>query len=98
MKSGGRISIISSLYRVRSQTWRKCLAHPWTKVAKVPAAAVLFATCAAMSGCHGGTQAAEADQGPVPEVTVVKVQRGAIADDLLVSGNIARLPHRAATH
>ena len=72
------------------------MAHRWTKVAKAAAAAALLGTCAAVSGCHGGTQAAEADQGPVPEVTVVKVQRGAIADDLLVSGNLASMPNRDA--
>ena len=39
----------------------------------------------------------EAKKGePVPDVTVAKVVRGVIADNLIVNGNLAALPNRDA--
>jgi cobalt-zinc-cadmium efflux system membrane fusion protein len=50
----------------------------------------------ALAGCGKHGNAEESSSPPVPEVTVAKVVRGPIADNLLVSGNLAALPNRDA--
>lgn len=52
----------------------------------------------ALGGCgkHGGGEDDEKAGTPEPEVTVAKVTREKIAQDLIVSGNLAALPNRDA--
>jgi RND family efflux transporter MFP subunit len=54
--------------------------------------ALSFAAC----GKHGDAADEEKKAEPVPEVTVAKVVRGLIADNLIVNGNLAALPNRDA--
>src|SRR5437899_3216461 len=96
MKSAEHIWTTCSPYKVHLRAWRKCLAHLWTKATKAGMAVIMVAGCAAAVGCHAHTQASGTDQGPVVEVTVTKVQRGFITDDVLVSGNLASMPNRDA--
>ena len=56
------------------------------------ASALFFAGC----GKHGDSED-EAKKGePVPDVTVAKVERAVIADNLIINGNLAALPNRDA--
>jgi RND family efflux transporter MFP subunit len=51
-----------------------------------------------LSGCgkHGGDDDESNTATPVPDVTVAKVERAAITQNLIVSGNLAALPNRDA--
>src|SRR5690349_12582734 len=46
------------------------------------------------TGC--GHAKSDAEQQPVPEVTVTKVRRGVVAENVLVSGNLVSLPNKDA--
>lgn len=54
--------------------------------------ALTFAAC----GKHGASDDEEKKGEPVPDVTVAKVVRAVIADNLIVNGNLAALPNRDA--
>jgi len=62
----------------------------------VAALAVLCGATLAVLGCGKGSDKAAEDAGPVPEVTLTKVKRTAISQELLVSGNLAALPNQDA--
>ena len=51
-----------------------------------------------LSGCskHGGDDEESTSAAPVPDVTVAKVERASITQNLIVSGNLAALPNRDA--
>ena len=57
---------------------------------------IIFALCIALAACgkHSADEGSSAT--PVPEVTVAKVERATIAEELIVSGNLAALPNRDA--
>src|SRR6185369_15311667 len=81
--------------RVPSRRWRKwwerlLISRRWT--------AVLLTAALSLAGCgkHGDADEAEKKGEPVPDVTVAKVVRGVIADNLIVNGNLAALPNRDA--
>ncbi len=60
---------------------------------------MLLVVALAFAGCgkHGGDSDEESSSGTaVPDVTVAKVERGPIAQELIVSGNLAALPNRDA--
>ena len=59
---------------------------------------LLLVASLALAGCGRHSDAAEGDNAntPVPEVTVAKVERGVIAQDLTVSGNLTAVPNRDA--
>jgi RND family efflux transporter MFP subunit len=67
-----------------------------TRLAKLPAwalvAAILLAGCAK----HNASDEQSSNEQTVAEVTVAKVLRAPIAQELLVSGNLASLPNRDA--
>jgi multidrug efflux pump subunit AcrA (membrane-fusion protein) len=51
-----------------------------------------------LAGCskHGGDDEESTSAAPVPDVTVAKVERASITQNLIVSGNLAALPNRDA--
>lgn len=58
---------------------------------------VVFFTLLALAACgkHGSDDEAKTAE-PVPDVTIVKVTREVVVDDLIVNGNLAALPNRDA--
>lgn len=62
------------------------------KASLLVAVAVAWAVVA--SGC--GHAKSDTEQQPVPEVTVTKVRRGVVAENVLVSGNLVSLPNKDA--
>lgn len=54
---------------------------------------VVLLACLA-TGC--GHASSDTEQQPVPEVTVTKVRRGVVAENVLVSGNLVSLPNKDA--
>ncbi|HVP44525.1 MAG TPA: efflux RND transporter periplasmic adaptor subunit [Terriglobales bacterium] len=58
--------------------------------------ALALAACLALLGCGRHSAEANTAAGPVPDVTVAKVERGVIAQDLAVSGNVTAAPNRDA--
>src|ERR1044071_8361705 len=54
--------------------------------------AISLACAVVASGC--GHAKSDAEQQPVPEVTVTKVRRGVVAENVLVSGNLVSLPNK----
>jgi len=60
--------------------------------------AVLVLLAVALAGCgrHSGDEEESSAAAPVPDVTVAKVERASIAQNLIVSGNLAALPNRDA--
>src|SRR5512146_1224029 len=104
------ISTAFSPPRVHSPPWRKPWEQPLTRrylegcprraafarlgsrtSAKL-AVALLFIL--ALAACSQHADDAENKSTAVPDVTVAKVERAAIADTLIVSGNLAALPNR----
>ena len=60
-------------------------------------AGLCLAVLATSFACGKNTAADSGDNAsPVPEVTVAKVQRGPLAEELIVSGNLAAMPNRDA--
>jgi RND family efflux transporter MFP subunit len=64
--------------------------HRWNAV--VLLVALSFAAC----GKHGDPDDEAKKSEPVPDVTVTKVVRGVISDNLIVNGNLAALPNHDA--
>jgi RND family efflux transporter MFP subunit len=60
--------------------------------------AVAILLTLALSGCgkNGGDDEESTSAAPVPDVTVAKVERASITQNLIVSGNLAALPNRDA--
>ena len=60
-------------------------------------AALGFSAVLSIVGCSShSAESDEAKASPVPEVTVTKVERSVIAQELFVSGNLASMPNRDA--
>ena len=57
---------------------------------------LLLAASLALAGCGRNSAADAGENTPVPEVTVAKVERGKLAQDLTVSGNLTAVPNRDA--
>jgi membrane fusion protein, heavy metal efflux system len=57
---------------------------------------VVILVSVALGGCGKPGDDEASDAGPSPEVTVAKVERAPIAQNLIVSGNLAALPNRDA--
>jgi RND family efflux transporter MFP subunit len=67
------------------------LTEPRAKLAIAILASLVLSGC----GKHGGDDE-ESNSTPVPDVTVAKVERASITQNLIVSGNLAALPNRDA--
>jgi RND family efflux transporter MFP subunit len=78
--------------RVPSRRWRKLWGRLLIKLS-ISTATILaaFLICA---GCAKHSADEESAAAPTPEVTVAKVMRAAVTQDLIVSGNLAALPNR----
>src|SRR4249920_2848196 len=84
-----------SLLRVHSRSWRKMWGRPLierlTRTAVILLLSLTLVRCGKPSGAEeSGTPS------PVPDVTIAKVERAPISQNLIVSGNLAALPNRDA--
>ena len=100
-----RKTYLDSLFAVQSasQLSKKSSERPLTSHNAAPHRStprrlvfVLAGLAIALATSSCGRAASTAEKEPSPEVTVTKVQKGAIAQSLLVSGNLATLPNRDA--
>src|SRR5215472_17189107 len=101
MPSGGSTTFERPIWthcsprRVHLPLWRK----QWERLLTNPLSrtAVFVAVSLVLTGCGKHTDDDESRAGtPVPDITVAKVQRAVIAQDLIVSGNLAALPNHDA--
>src|SRR5215475_10377588 len=80
--------------RAHSLLSKKWWGHRLTKLLSRTLPLLFLALFSSGCGKSGGDE--EKNQTAVPEVTVAKVQRASISQDLIVTGNLAALPNRDA--
>src|SRR5690349_17507577 len=81
--------------KVHSRRWRKSLERPLIRRSRWKAVVLLVTVTFTACGKHVGDDEAKAGE-PVPDVTVTKVTREVIVNQLIVNGNLAALPNRDA--
>src|SRR5882762_9330906 len=80
--------------KLLSQPWRKLWERRLTKQIPKPVALLCFAVLLISCGKRGADE--EKGEAAIPEVTVTKLKRAPISQELIVTGNLAALPNRDA--